>query len=141
MRRLRTEAAYSVIELVVVLSTIGLVLTLSFSSWRGYTAQRQLRYSAAAVAADLRQAQERAKEARVPYTVTFTASSSTYVIAGGTFREDAVLPGNVVTSSSGVVTFSPFGQPNADHTITVQNDKGTGTVTVTSMGGISYQAP
>jgi hypothetical protein len=77
----------------------------------------------------------------VQYTVTFTAGSSAYAIAGGTFVENAQLPAGVSVTADEVVTFSAFGQPDAAHTLTVQNTTGSGTVTVTSMGGISYQAP
>jgi prepilin-type N-terminal cleavage/methylation domain-containing protein len=141
VRHLRTARGFSFLELLLVLSLIGILLALAYNNWRGYTAQQRLRYGTAQVATDLREAQERAKEARVQYTVTFTAGSSAYAIAGGTFVENAQLPAGVSVTADEVVTFSAFGQPDAAHTLTVQNTTGSGTVTVTSMGGISYQAP
>ena len=141
MSRSRSAAGFTLLELVVVLSLVAVVMALSFSAWRGHIAQRQLQYGIVQVATDLREGQERAKEARVQYTVTFTAASSAYVIAGGTFAENARLPDDVTVTANDIVTFSAFGQPDAAHTITIQNSTGNGTVTVNATGGINYQTP
>ncbi len=134
---------FSLLEVVVVLAIIAVVTTLAFARWQGYTAQQRLRYGAAQVATDLRQAQERAKAERIQYTVTFTASSSAYTIArsGGGFVENTRLPDQVTAMANQVVTFSAFGKPDAAYTITVQNSTGTGTASVNATGGITYQAP
>ncbi len=141
MTRHASTAGWTILETVVVLSLIAVLLGLSFSAWRGHIAQQRLRYGIVQVATDLREAQERAKEARVQYTVTFTASSPAYVIAGGTFVENARLPDGVTVAANDVVAFSAFGQPDAAHTITIQNSTGTGTVPVNATGGINYQTP
>ena len=141
MSRPRFTAGFTILEMVVVLSLIAVVLGLSFSAWRGHVAQQRLRYGIVQVATDLREGQERAKEARIQYTVTFTAASSAYVIAGGTFAENARLPDDVTVTANDIVTFSAFGQPDAAHTITIQNSTGNGTVTVNATGGINYQTP
>ena len=141
MTRSRSTAGFTMLEMVVVLALIAVVLGLSYASWRGHIAQRQLQYGIVQVATDLREGQERAKEARVQYTVTFTAASSAYVIAGGTFAENGRLPDGVTVAANDLVTFSAFGQPNTAHTITIQNSTGNGTVTVNATGGINYQTP
>ncbi len=143
MKRPGRESGFTLVELIVVLGIVAVLLGMSYTSWRGHVAQRELQYGTVQVASDLREAQERAKEARVVYTVTFTASSSTYVIArsGGGFLENGRLPDGVVLTANQVVTFSAFGQPDAAHTLTVQNSTGSGTISVTGMGGISYQTP
>lgn len=141
MRRRHPIAGLTIIELVVAVSLAAVVLGLAYSSWQGHLAQRRLQYGIVQVAAGLRQAQERAKEARVAYTVAFTASSSVYVIAGGTFAENAQMPDGVTAAADDVVTFSAFGQPDAAHTVTIQNSTGSGTVTVNATGGISYTPP
>ncbi len=141
MRGSRSPAGFTYLELLVVVSVAAILLALSLTSWQGYVAQRRLHYGIVQVATGLRQAQERAKEARIQYTVTFTAASSAYVIAGGTFGENARLPDGVSVTANDVVTFSAFGQPDAAHTITIQNSTGNGTVTVNATGGINYQTP
>ncbi len=131
------------VEVVVVVLIMGILLGLAYTSWAGHTAKERLRYGIIQVSSDLRQAQERAKEARITYTVTFTASSSAYVIArsGGGFTENAQLPPGVTVAANDVVTFSAFGQPDAAHTITVQNATASGTVSLNGTGGISYVTP
>ncbi len=143
MKHLRASAGFTFLEALLVMSLIGILLSLGAITWRGHTQQQQLKYGIVQVASDLREAQERAKEARVQYTVTFTAASSLYVIArsGGGFVENARLPDGVAPTAGAVVTFSSFGQPDAARTITIQNPTGSGTVSITGMGGISYQTP
>lgn len=143
MRYLRTTVGASFLEMLLVLSLIGILLGLSYNNWQGHTAQQRLKYGTVRVATDLREAQERAKEIRRQYTVTFAAGSSAYVIAvdDGSFVENTELPSGVTATANEVVTFSAFGQPDAAHTLTIQNSTGSGTVTVTANGGITYQTP
>ena len=143
MRHHHGEAGFNLLEVLLTVSLIGILLALSYTSWRGYNAQQQVRYGTAQVATDLREAEERAKSERTPYTVTFTTSSSTYSIARNTggFLEHATLPGTVTPTTNTVVTFSDFGVPDAAHTITVQNAVGSGTASVDAAGGITYHGP
>jgi prepilin-type N-terminal cleavage/methylation domain-containing protein len=142
MRR-HDAAGFTLLEVAVVVSIAAVLLGLSYTGWQGHIAKQRLRYGIIQVASDLREGQERAKEARITYTVTFTAAASTYVIArsGGGFVENAELPAGVTVAGNDVVTFTAFGQPDAAHTITVQNSTGNGTVTVNATGGISYVTP
>lgn len=143
MKRARPATGFTLLEVVVVVSIAGVLLGLSYTTWRGHIAQRRLQYGIVQVATDLREAQERAKEARIVYTVSFTASSSAYTISrsGGGFTENADLPPGVTAAATDLVTFSAFGQPDAAHTITIQNSTGSGTVTVNATGGIVYSTP
>lgn len=143
MRRARGERGLSLIELVIAASLLAILMALAFPRWQGHQHQQRLRYGVAQVAASLRQAQERAKAERIPYTVSFTAGSGLYPIArgGGGFLENAELPAGVTATATQTVTFSAFGQPAAAYTVTVQNVAGTATVTVTSTGGITYVEP
>ena len=143
MRRARFEGGLSLIELVIAASLLAILMALAFPRWQGHQHQQRLRYGVAQVAASLRQAQERAKAERIPYTVSFTAGSGLYPIArgGGGFLENAELPAGVTATATQTVTFSAFGQPAAAYTVTVQNVAGTATVTVTSTGGITYVEP
>jgi prepilin-type N-terminal cleavage/methylation domain-containing protein len=143
VRRARGERGLSLIELVIAASLLAILMALAFPRWQGHQHQQRLRYGVAQVAASLRQAQERAKAERIPYTVSFTAGSGLYPIArgGGGFLENAELPAGVTATATQTVTFSAFGQPAAAYTVTVQNVAGTATVTVTSTGGITYVEP
>ena len=141
VRRLRPDAGITILEVVVVATMVSVLLAASYSQWEGHKAQQRLRYGTIQVTSDLRQAQERAKYERRVYAVTFTASSGAYTIAGGAFSENALLPKGVTVTASETVTFSAFGRPDSAHTITVQNSMGTGTASVNTTGGITYQAP
>lgn len=134
---------FSLLEVVVTLSVLAILLTLALTRWQAYTARQRLLYGTAQVATDLRQAQERAKAERAVYTVTFTAASAAYVIArtGGGFTENTQLPDGVTANANAVFTFSAFGRPDAARSIAIQNTSGTGTTSVSAMGGITYQVP
>lgn len=134
---------FSLLEVLIVGFVLVVAMTLALARWQGYSAQQRLRFGTAQVATDLRQAQERAKAERAAYTVTFTASSSAYTIArtGGGFTENTQLPDRVTATANQVVSFDAFGRPAAAYTVTVQNFVGSGTATVNTTGGISYQTP
>ncbi|MDI6771836.1 MAG: hypothetical protein QME77_04535 [bacterium] len=139
----RGARGFGMLELVVVGMLVAVLIAIAMTGWRGHIAQQRLRYGVAQVAADLRQAHERAKAERAPYTVTFVASGSGYSIVrdGGGFSENAVLPEGVTTTADLVVAFSAFGRPGAEHTITVQNTAGAASAWVNEAGGITYQEP
>jgi len=137
------DRGFTILEMVIAVAIAGVLVTLSYSHWRGYTAQQRLRFSAIQVASNIREAEERAKSERSQYTVTFTGSSANYVIArtSGGFLENASLPTGVTPQTSDTLTFSPFGVPDAAHTITLQNVAGTRTASVDTVGGVTYQGP
>lgn len=133
----------SLVELVVSLLILGVLLGLAYPSWQRFQAHQSLRYAAAQVATDLREAQERAKAERRVYRALFASGASEYHVerVEGGFRHLASLPRGVVVQGGTSVTFSAFGRPDNDYTITLQNAYGAATVTVTGGGGIRYEAP
>jgi prepilin-type N-terminal cleavage/methylation domain-containing protein len=147
--RARGSPGFTLVEMVVTAGVIALLLTLAFTRWSGYLAIQRVRQGTIQVATDLRQAIERAKSERAEYTVTFAASSSSYVIARitGGFTENTQLPDGVTVTASQVVRVSPYGQPidgagaRQPYTVTVQNAAGTGTVSINATGGVSYTVP
>jgi prepilin-type N-terminal cleavage/methylation domain-containing protein len=139
--RPRHGQGFTLVEVVIATTVVGILLALSYTHFCEYTAQQRLRYRTAQVAAGLRQAQERAKAERRVYTVTVVGASPNYTIAGGAFGEAAELPEGVTFQAADTVTFTPFGRPDAAHTITIQNSAGTRTATVNAMGGITYAEP
>jgi prepilin-type N-terminal cleavage/methylation domain-containing protein len=142
-RALRSPGGMSLVELVAALVILGVLLGLAYPSWQRFRAHQSLRYGAAQVATDLREAQERAKAERKEYRVTFTAGSGEYTVerVGGGFTHRAELPPGVRVSGGAVVSFSAYGRPNEAYTIQLVNSAGTATVTVSGGGGIQYSAP
>ena len=138
-----SERGFSMLELLIAVGIAAILVTVSYTNWRNYTAQKRLQYAAIQVASGLREAEERAKAERTVYTVVFTGSSSTYRIVRSTggFNENAALPPGVTPQSSDTVTFSAFGQPDAAHTITLVNTMGSRTASLDTVGGITYQTP
>lgn len=144
MRRLhRNIAGHTFMELTIALLVLTVILAWSIPNWVGRRNWETLRSGTLQVYTDMREAQERAKAERTPYNVTFTTSSSTYVVARSTggFSRTSTLPGVVRTPAALNLTFSAFGQPNTAVTISLQNDYGTGTIVINASGGISYTLP
>lgn len=141
MRRRGSEGGFTLLEVVVAVAVLALLLTLSYSRWNGYQAHQRLRYGTVQAATDLRNALERARSERTPYTVAFTSAAEAYTVArsSGGFQENTRLPDGVTPASSVTVRFSAFGKPDASGTVTVQNSAGTRTITVNTAGGITYQ--
>jgi len=140
--RPRSDRGFTMLELMIAVAIAGILVIAAYTSWRKYSDQQRLRYSVIQVASSLRQGEERAKAERSTYTITFTASSSTYVIqrASGGYLENAQLPTGVTPQASDTVTFTQFGVPqnNTPHTITLQNSAGTKTASVNAYGAVTY---
>jgi len=143
------QAGFSMLEVLVAIAILSVLLLFGFLQWREYTELQRLRYGTVQLATDVREAMERAKAERNAYTVNVTVASSDYSIvrtAGG-YTENTQLPNGVTAAATQVVRFSAFGKPvdavgvPAAYVLTVQNPKGTGVVTVTSAGGVTYQEP
>ena len=139
----RSDRGFSMLELMIATAIAGILIVAGYTSWRKYSDQQRLRYGVIQVASSLRQGEERAKAERSQYTITFTASSSTYVIQriSGGYLENAQMPAGVSAQSSDTVTFSQFGIPDAAHTITLKNGAGTKTASVGVQGAVTYQSP
>lgn len=136
----------SLVELVLALLILAVLLGLAYPSWQRFQAHQSLRYAAAQVATDLREAQERAKAERKAYQVWFTDRSGRYQVQrnDGGFVHVADLPRGVVVElveREVLVTFSAFGRPNGAYRIVLSNPAGSATVTVDPGGGIRYDAP
>jgi len=148
----RQPAGTTLLELALVLAILATLLGLAYPSWQRFRAHQSLRYGAAQVATDLREAQERAKAERRCYRVTFTGGSSLYTVerVGGGFLHRAELPRGVAVSGGAVVIFRAFGRPGGPcdgsgpgigYTVQLVNSAGTAEVTVSPGGGIEYTAP
>lgn len=118
----KVPAGFTLVEVIVAAFLVVGVVGLAFSGWRGHANQLRLRYATIQVATELREARERAKEMRIRHVITFAADSSAYTIARA--GEDALqhipLPEGVAAVVNAAVTFSPLGEVDSAHTITIQ---------------------
>ncbi len=140
---MRPEEGFSLLEVLAALAIVAIVLGLALPSWQRSLAMQDLRYGTEQLATDLREAQERAKAERKPYTVTLTEDSGTYWVrrSGGGFDHKGELPGGVASTADVTVTFDAFGRPDRAYTIRLQNRAGIGTVRVSPAGGIEVELP
>lgn len=143
MRGKLGRAGMSLVELIAALVILAVLLGLAYPSWQRFQAHQSLRYAAAQVATDLREAQERAKAERTTYEATFTGGGGQYQVrrTSGGFLHLGELPRGVTVSASVTVTFNAFGKPDNAYTIVLSNPAGSATVSVTGGGGIQYDAP
>lgn len=134
------DRGFTMLELMIAVAIASVLVVVSYTTWRKYSDTQRLKYGVIQVASSLRQGEERAKAERSQYTITFTASSSTYVIqrVSGGFQENAQMPTGVTAQAADTVTFSAFGVPDAAHTITLQNGSGTKTATIGAQGAVTY---
>ncbi|MDR5710143.1 MAG: prepilin-type N-terminal cleavage/methylation domain-containing protein [Armatimonadota bacterium] len=137
------ERGLSLLEVLAALAVVAIVLGLALPSWQRSLAMQDLRYGTERLATDLREAQERAKAERKPYTVTLTEGSSTYWMrrSGGGFDHKGEFPRGLVPTADVTVTFDAFGKPDATYTIQLRNRAGTGIVRVSRAGGIEVELP
>ncbi|MDQ7842965.1 MAG: prepilin-type N-terminal cleavage/methylation domain-containing protein [Armatimonadota bacterium] len=144
---IRGQAGLSIIELMVAMGVLAVVLAIAVNQWHDYSEWQRLRYGTVQVATDLREAQERARAERRQYTVTFTSGSAAYAIAGPGYSENAEMPAGVTATATQTIYFSAFGKPvtvggaPTAYSVTVQNPKGSGTISITQAGGITYSEP
>jgi len=129
------------------MGVLAVVLAIAVNQWHDYTEWQRLRFGTVQVATDLREAQERARAERRQYTVTFSNGSAAYAIVGPGYSENAEMPAGVTSTATQTVYFSAFGKPvtsggaPTSYTIGVRNPKGTGTISITQAGGITYTEP
>ncbi|MCS7173252.1 MAG: prepilin-type N-terminal cleavage/methylation domain-containing protein [Armatimonadetes bacterium] len=140
---IRSDRGLSLLEMVVVLALVAIVLGLALPHWQRSLALQDLRYGTEQLATDLREAQERAKAERKPYTVALTAGSATYWVRrnGGGFDHRGELPRGLAPTSDVTVTFDAFGRPDGTYAIPLRNRAGVGIVRVSGAGGIEVELP
>jgi type II secretory pathway pseudopilin PulG len=131
------------------LAIVGLLIVASVPRWEGYLAIQRGRQGTIQIATDLRQAIERAKAERASYSVVLASGSGAYVIGrvGGGFTENATLPVGVSPTATQTILISAYGKPVSAlgvpqaYSVSVQSAAGTGVVSVTATGGVSYTLP
>ncbi len=133
----------TLLELLVVLAIIGLLFAGGAVGLNISRSPRTLGLAAERVAGDLRAAQQRARQERAEYAVTFSVGSGAYEITKGGQRsgERVELPRGVIIADTTWrehrVTFSTYGNPDRTGTVRIQNRAGERAVDVDQYGRIT----
>ena len=118
----KDERGFTLIEVMVTIIVMGIVFAIASSTWFGVAESRRVDSATNRLAADLRQAHSRATNRLVPQTVTLTAGSSEYTMAGvARDLDDEPDKDLVVVDADADVTFNPDGSvtlPGGDPTLT-----------------------
>jgi type II secretory pathway pseudopilin PulG len=80
----QSERGFSLMEMLFVIITMGIVMTAGMSIWLGAIESRKVDSATNQLVADLRQAHTRAINRLAVQTVTLTAGNSEYTVPGGT---------------------------------------------------------
>jgi len=152
--KMKQEAGFSVIELMVVAVIMAIALAVSIPSLRGHTASVNLTKGADKVAASLKLARTRAVSTNVPVVVEFDGDAGTYLIyqdddedgncdAGETCAGPYEMPNktsiNSVSFTNDEITFSPTGSASETGNVVVAScDDLAKRVDVTASTGLVY---
>lgn len=138
----RGERAYSLIELVVVLSLVGILLSLAVHSIRLAAAREEVDGWGRGVAADLSSGQQEAITRRVSVRATFLDRTYTIAVVGGATLRQEILPGHITFGSpQQQVVFDRRGVPSTPLTLTVSSTSTGRSYTIQVAGGtgrVSY---
>jgi len=138
----RGERAYSLIELVVVLSLVGILLSLAVHSIRLAAAREEIDGWVRGVAADLSSGQQDAITRRASVRATFMDQTYTIAVDGGAILRQEILPGHITFGSpQQQVVFDRRGVPSAPLTLTVSSISTGRSYTIQVAGGtgrVSY---
>lgn len=142
--RLSSERGFSSIESIVVVSLVGILLTISVSGLRGAMAREQTDGWARAMARDITAGQQAALTRRETVRVVVTGSDYTIATLGGVTLRRALLPVDLAvttTCPSGVCAFNRRGIPLTSGTITLSSTMTGRTFTISIASGtgtVSY---
>lgn len=135
---------YTAIELVLVLSIIGLVSVTAFPKLRTVVDQNKARRGATVIATTIEYAFSLSQRTDQPVTITYNSSNGVISVADratGTVRRRLAIKGgsewaytSVTFSPSGGITVFPMGLSSAILTITVGSSTYTKTVTASRSG-------
>ncbi|MCL4359665.1 prepilin-type N-terminal cleavage/methylation domain-containing protein [Patescibacteria group bacterium] len=145
------HCGYTLIELLVTLSIIGIILGVGIARFDNYNKTQKLRQAALTVKNDLRLAQTKASAGLKPssgcsvllgYTVTFTGTGYTTQALcsegpAGTADTASLSPGLTFTTVPSTITFAPLGQgASPTETISVTNGSNTYSLQLRASGDV-----
>lgn len=145
MRHASGERAYSLIELVAVLSLVGILLSAAVHGIRLAAAREEVDGWVRGVAADLSSGQQDAITRRVSVRATFLDQTYTIAVVGGATLRQEVLPGHITFGSpQQQVVFDRRGVPSTPLTLTVSSTSTGRSYTIRvedGTGRVSYSEP
>ncbi len=145
IRSIKARRGFTLIEMAIVLVIMLAFLAMSIPFFSGFSTNTGLKAAEREIITVLRTARSYAVSQNTNFNTVFdgTASPNTYKIAnssGTTVDKVYSLPNGVSYSTSAIttVTFTPNGGltgPSASNTVTVQNSKGSKTITINRITG------
>ncbi len=152
--KMKREAGFSIIELMVVAVIMAIIVAVSIPSLRSHTASVNLTKGASKVASSLKLARTRAVSTNVPVVVEFNTEAGTYFLfqdddGDGNFDEGETSAGpyempnntsiNSVSFANSAVTFAPTGAASETGNVVVASCKELALrVDVTAPTGLVY---
>lgn len=139
-RRRAPAGGFSLLELMVVVSVVGLLLGVALPKFNRLRDVMSVEQATTLVAGELRRARAEAVKRNRPVTLTVTGSSYSIALASAPTSPlfTGFIPGGVTVLATGPVTFRPFGPPTAVATISLSRPSvpGTRQVVVETGGAI-----
>ncbi len=140
---------YSLIELIVVISIIGILAVVTTTSYQAVLKTGDAKHAALIYVDALREAQNRARlmEFDTAWGATILNNSNVVVFSGATYAtrtaardKTYVLPSGVTATGATTTLFAKFtGNAASVSTTTFANRYATTTVTITSGGGVEFK--
>ena len=150
-RRHPADRAVSLLELVTVLTIIGVMAAIGAPRYANSLALYRAQAAAARIAADVNFARSRAKTSSLGQTLTFDITGSAYTLSGVAGLNGqasyvvklnaepyaATLGSAAMGTSLTTLSFDRYGQPSAGGTVVVKSGTATKTVIVNGVTGLA----
>ena len=119
LRVMRNSRGYTLVELVMAMSMVGLLMAIGVYSFRQALTREEIEGSARSVVNDISAGQQAAITGRSTVTATFQNQTYTILRAGATLRQET-LPSHITFGSTlQTVTFDRRGTPSGTPTLTL----------------------
>ena len=150
MRRHPADRAVSLLELVTVLTIMGVMAAIGAPRYANSLALYRAQAAAARIAADVNLARSRAKTSSVGQSITFDVANSAYTVTGvaglngqATYvvklsaEPYAATLTSAAFNATTTLSFDRYGQPATGGSVVVKSGTATRTVTVSSVTGLA----